>query len=229
MDTKTTKTETNPDEVRAVIAASKAKRQGAKTPDAVAATALIPMTTDAAGIEEALSAEATLLQMSADAGRIDDETWEKLNETYIVFVKCRHTHKAGRPAHALYLKDYPRGTAIHHTNWRARVVKETFEAPYYQPTVRCQACLFDDFVKTVDAVTITSPEGDLEVDPRWICRRPRQTERARIEGETCVFARGLPTQNQHRHEANARVRAEYAAALKAGDAERAAIYEVIDE
>lgn len=202
------------EQVKAAVAQAAAQRQAKKAVEAPMAP-MIPMTGDVAGIEAAASAEAMLLQMDATAGAIDDERWEKLNATYHVFVKCRNSHKPGRVAHAIYLTEYPRSTTIPHDKWYARKVKEDAKAPYYQPKVYCQACLLDEITMPVDAARPISAVGDLQVDPRWLWRRPKDPARAKVEGETRVFGSSLESQNIGRREALAR-------AQKAG-------YEVYDE
>lgn len=202
------------EEVKAVVAQAAATRQAKKAVEAPMAP-LIPMTGDVAGIEEAANAEALLLQMDASLGVVDDDRWAKLNATYHVFVKCRNTHKVGRSPHAIYLTEYPRSTSVPYTNWYARRVKEDPKAPYYQLKVLCQACLLDEQTMPLDAARIVSPVGDLEVDPRWLWRRPKDPARAKVEGETRVFGSSLESQNIGRREALAR-------AAKAG-------FEVYDE
>jgi hypothetical protein len=194
---------------KAEVAAARAARDAEKAAKtSSAAGPMIPMSKDDAGIAAAASAEALMLEMEANVGVIDEARWKKLDETYHVFVRCRNTHRTGRVAHGIYLSEYPRTTSVPYTKWYARKVKEDPAQAYYMPRVYCQACLLDNIQFPLDAVRVVSPQGDLEIDPRWICRRPKDPKRALVEGETTVFTRQLESQNMGRREALARSRKE---------------------
>lgn len=194
------------EERKAAVAAAKAARAAEKAASAATMAPLIPMSTDDEGIAAAAEAEALMLAMEAQVGQVDEGRWAKLNETYHVFVRCRNTHRTGRVPHGIYLKEYPRSTRVPYDGWYARKVKEDPSKPYFMPTVYCQACLLDGHQFPLDAARVVSPQGDLEIDPRWLCRRPKDPKRAAVEGETTVFARQLESQNMGRREQLARSR-----------------------
>jgi hypothetical protein len=54
---------------------------------------------------------------------------------------------------------------------------------------------------------VAGKPGSFTVEPRWLWRRPRDTKRAQIEGETRANELASPIQNQGRSEASARAAA----------------------
>lgn len=194
-----------PAEGAAVVRQMAAQRQAAKSATESRLTAIVPMPDDDQQAAEAMRVDDLLSEIAAQIEPVEETTLKQLDEVYLVFVKCRNTHRHGQPAHGLYLKSYPTSLEVDWDQWRTRY-KTPFEKPYYQLEVPCQVCAMNDLIVPLP-VSKTSDRGDIRVEPRWLWRRPKDPARAAIEGETRVFSLSHSTSNMGRDEALARVEA----------------------
>jgi len=174
-------------------------RRAAKAQAEAPLAPMIPMTDDPTAIAATVSAEEQYQAMIAAQPAIDEAKRVKLSTAYDVFVKCRQTHAPNHPPHGIYLTEYPSGGSIAWDKWKARYKKA--DERYFPLDVLCQVCTLEGRSMPLDAVTKTSPEGDITINQRFLWRRPRDPKRLALEGETRVFDLGMDTQNIGRRKA----------------------------
>ena len=155
---------------------------------------------------EAYNVEALLDKTAKEIKARTDAEKAKENEIYLFFVKCRIPHPEGQPTHGVYLKYNADNTIVGPTDWNS-AYKPKHEQPWYEDVV-CQVCLrYYGQRTTLPVHMVPGKPGSFTVEPRWLWRRPKDTKRAEIEGETRANELASPVQNKGRDEANARAAA----------------------
>mgnify|MGYP000848811316 CR=1 FL=1 len=155
---------------------------------------------------EAYNVESLLEKTTKEIKERTEAEKAKENEIYTFFVKCRVPHPEGQPSHGVYLKSNPNRGVVGPNEWNS-AYKPKHEAPWYEDVV-CQVCLrYYGQRTTLPVSMVAGKPGSFTVEPRWLWRRPRDTKRAQIEGETRANELASPIQNQGRSEANARAAA----------------------
>lgn len=173
------------------------RRSKAQAEQATALPPMIPMPDDPVAIAQSVDAEAEYAAQIAQAPAIDAARRSKLDETYLVYIKCDKGHAPHHPPHGIYLTGHPVNLEVPYTGWYSRYKKPG--AQYWPNDVVCQACALEERSSPLDrAVEKTSPEGNLKINPRWLYRRAKDPKRALIEGEHRVQALGHASESGRR-------------------------------
>lgn len=202
----------DPAAMKEKVKAAAAARSSEKSAGAGLLTPLVPVVGHEETFERAATADELLDNATTAAAELSAEAKVKLDKQYQCFVKCRDhgSHPKNRPSHGLYLTSYPQqGLPVKFDGWYSNQ-KPNLKEPYYPLQVLCQVCAHDLGRNTPLPVRKLNAQGDIQIEDRFLWRRPRDNARARIEGETRVFPQSGQSQNRGRDEALARSRAEYA-------------------
>lgn len=166
---------------------------------------VIPDPDDPAAIDATISAEEEYARQIEQAPKLAAELRTKLDDLYLVYVRCRQTHAPQHPAHGIYLKGHPETDTVKWSEWRSRQKK--MDERYYPADVMCQACAIENRAMPLEAVEKVSAEGDIRINPRHLFRRAKDPKRAAVEGEHRVWNLGRDSVNGGRRDALLRAKA----------------------